>query len=71
MQDTENEEIITIDDLCRALNIGPNAAYRLLNEGQIKAFRIGRVWKIPRLAVHEYIYKQSNLEIPNQVQKKW
>ena len=33
-----------------------------LNEKKIKAFRIGRVWKISRLAVEEFILTQSRLK---------
>ena len=28
---------------------------RLLKEGKIKAFRIGRIWKIPRASLAEYL----------------
>lgn len=59
---TQYEDMITIDDLCGMLSIGRNAAYTLLNTGKIKAFRIGRVWKIPRMAVEEYIMIQSRLK---------
>ena len=55
------EEMITIDDVCDMLSIGRNAAYRLLLAKQIKAFRIGRVWKIPRISVEEYILRQCGL----------
>lgn len=48
-------DILTVEDLCDVLNIGPNAAYQLLNEKAIPAFRIGRRWKIPKEAVVEYI----------------
>lgn len=34
----------------------------LLKENKIKAFRIGKIWKIPRLAVEEFILSQSNLK---------
>lgn len=54
-------ELITLDDLCEALDIGRNAAYRLLNTGAIKGFRINRIWKIPRGALDDYILKQSHL----------
>ena len=56
------EDLITIDDLCEILSIGRNTAYTLLNSKKIKAFRIGRVWKIPRVAVEEFIFSQSNLK---------
>ncbi len=53
----ENVEqpLMTLEELCEALMIGKNAAYRLLKEGKIKAFRIGRIWKIPRSSLMEYL----------------
>lgn len=53
----ENAEqsLMTLEELCDALMIGKNAAYRLLKEGKIKAFRIGRIWKIPRSSLMEYL----------------
>ena len=56
-----NSEIITIDELCEFLMIGKNTAYRLLNSGEIKAFKIGKVWKIPQDAVQKYIFAKSGL----------
>lgn len=58
----ELTDLITIDELCGILSIGRNAAYELLKKEKIKAFRIGKVWKIPKLAVDEYILKQSGLK---------
>lgn len=49
------EDLITIDELCEALMIGKNHAYRLLAEKKIKAFRIGRKWKIPKSSVVNFI----------------
>lgn len=54
-------DLISIDELCTLLSIGRNAAYHLLNTKQIKAFKIGRVWKISRVAVEEFILTQSEL----------
>lgn len=56
-----SENLITIEELCEELMIGRNAAYHLLATGQIRGFRIGRIWKIPREAVSKYIAEQSNL----------
>lgn len=49
------QPLMTLEELCDALMIGKNAAYRLLIEGKIKAFRIGRIWKIPRFSLMEYL----------------
>ena len=54
MENTE-QTLMTLEELCDALMIGKNAAYRLLKEGKIKAFRIGRIWKIPRASLAEYL----------------
>lgn len=48
-------DILTVEELCEVLGIGANAAYQMLNNGAIPAFRIGRRWKVPRDAVKEYI----------------
>lgn len=61
MYNDELSDLITVDELCEWLAIGKNAAYTLLNSGKIKAFRIGRIWKISRAAVVEYIKQESML----------
>ena len=52
-------EILTIEELMELLYIGKNTAYQLLKSGEIKAFRIGKVWKIPRESVNEYITRKT------------
>ena len=53
-----NTSLMTIEDLCEALMVGKNAAYDLLKSGEVKSFRIGRKWKIPRDSLNEYIKRQ-------------
>lgn len=48
-------ELLTIDELCETLMIGKNLAYRLLKENKIKAFRIGKKWKIPKASVETFL----------------
>lgn len=52
------QDLITIEELCEILSVGKNTAYRLLNNGEIPAFRIGRTWKIPRQSVTTFIQKR-------------
>lgn len=61
MYQEEFSDLITIDELCELLSIGRNYAYSPLNSKEIKAFQIGRVWKIPHGAVWEYIKRKSGL----------
>ena len=52
------DDILTIEELCEILMIGRNAAYSLLKDQRIPAFRIGKTWKIPKKALESYILKQ-------------
>ncbi|MDK2933927.1 MAG: hypothetical protein PWP27_1737 [Clostridiales bacterium] len=48
-------EIITVDELIEILFISRNYAYKLLNKGKIKVFRVGRTWRTPRNSLDEFI----------------
>ena len=41
-------EIMKFEEVMEFLSVGKNTLYALLNSGEIQAFRIGKVWKIPR-----------------------
>ena len=44
----QSDDFLTVDEVCELLKIGHNAAYRMLNTGELKAIRNGRVWRIPK-----------------------
>lgn len=52
---TDNNEIMQFGEVMEYLNIGKNTLYGLLKSGELNAFKIGKVWKIPRKSVEEYI----------------
>ena len=54
-------EIYEIEDLCEILKIGKSTAYDLVRKKEIEAFKIRGVWKIPKIAVEEYLKKQARL----------
>ena len=49
------DDLLTTEEACEALKIGKNALYELLDSGKLKGYRNGRVWRIPKVAVREYI----------------
>ena len=59
--DNDATTLITVEEVCESLMIGKNAAYRLLAEGKIKGFRVGRIWKIPRISLNRYIREQCGM----------
>ena len=60
MEPVTQEELITIEEVMKILKIGKNTAYRLLDDNEIEAFRIGNKWKIPRSSVYKYIHAQTH-----------
>lgn len=55
------DDLLTADEACEALKIGKNALYALLADNKLKAYRNGRVWRIPRLSIEEFIRTQAKL----------
>lgn len=57
----EYDDIVTAEEAAGMLRIGMNRIYILLKSGKIKAYREGRVWRISRKAVQEYVLGQGRL----------
>ena len=51
------KDILSVEDLCEILSIGKNTAYRLLKSSEIKSVRIGKVYKIPKEYLINYLKK--------------
>ena len=58
---SDPSDIMTVAEVAAFLGVGKNRIYELLNEGTIKGFRMGRTWKISKLAVEKYIREASGL----------
>lgn len=50
----DENELLSIEQLCDRLFISATTAYKLLQSGEIKAFKVG-TWKIPVKSVNDYI----------------
>lgn len=61
----EYPEIMSVEEACELLRCGRNSLYALLssdNEGnRLRGYRNGRIWKIPKAAVEEYILEKTRL----------
>ena len=56
------DTLITPEEAAELLGCGMNTIYKILKSGKLKAMRIGRIWKIPRRAVQEYIIAESKMK---------
>ena len=48
-------DVMSIDEMCRALSIGKKTGYKLLQTGQIRFLKIGRAYRIPKINLLEYL----------------
>lgn len=54
-------DFMSAKEAMEALGIGKNLMYRLLNDGEIKAVRVGgKVWRISRKSLSEYAKGSNN-----------
>ena len=53
------KDVVTVDELCEMLNISRNLAYRLLNAKQVRSIRVGRVHRIPKSNIIDYLETSS------------
>ena len=56
------DDILDVYTVAIMLCVGRNRIYELLDSGELKGIRIGRVWKIPKEAVEEFIRTGSGLK---------
>ena len=55
------DDVLTVEGACEALKIGYNAIYGLLNTGKLRGYRNGRVWRIPKAALVEFIREMAKM----------
>lgn len=55
------DDVLSVEEACEALKVGHNAIYELLNSGKLKAYKNGRVWRIPKESIKQYILKNARL----------
>ena len=61
-------DLLTKDEACEVLKIGKNALNSLLRSGRLKACRDGRVLRIPKDSLIEFMYGKSDL---NEIIRPW
>lgn len=47
--------VLTAEETARALGISRPLVYALLRSGRIRSLRVGRIFRVPRCALEEYL----------------
>lgn len=54
------DDFLTVDEACEIMKMGHNAMYRMLRSGELKAFRNGRIWRIPKSAIISFTREKTS-----------
>lgn len=54
--------LLTVEEAAALLKVDPKTVYRLINDGQLKAAAIGRVYRIEETDLDDFI-RQSKLKV--------
>lgn len=55
------DDILTIEEIAEILKIGRTQAYRIVRSGNLKGYKEGKDWKIPKQALKQHVISQSHL----------
>lgn len=53
------DDVLTVAEACELLKIGRTSIYPLLASGQLHAFRNGRVWRIAKESVIQFVRQNA------------
>ena len=60
-------DLLSIPEVCQELGMGKSWLYRKLKSGEIPSIKLGRVIKVKRSALEEYLENQALQQAPNAV----
>ena len=55
------DDILTIEDVAEILKIGMTKTYQLVRSGDLKGYKEGKDWRIPKQALREYVISRNRL----------
>lgn len=58
------DDIMTIEEISEALKIGSSQAYKIVRTQQLKGYKEGKDWKIPKTSLIEYVQQKVHSSIP-------
>ena len=48
-------DVVTVNELCEMLDISKKLAYRILDSQDIRSVKVGRIYRIPKAAIIEFL----------------
>jgi excisionase family DNA binding protein len=60
----ENAHYLTVAEVALAMRVSSMTVYRLVHSGELPAVRFGRSYRVPALAVEEYLIAEQHAASP-------
>ena len=54
----ELNDILSFEEFLEYMGIARTLGYKLLTSGEIRGIKVGKVWRIPRNSIEEYVNKK-------------
>jgi len=55
------EQLLTLEQVAEYLNVDKFTVYRLLNDKELPAFKVGNQWRFKRKLIENWLMKNSNV----------
>ena len=55
----QNEKLLSVKDVQEILGISRDTAYRMVRDGEIESYRVGKLYKIKQDSLDNYIRNQK------------
>ena len=56
------EQLLTLEQVAEYLNVDKFTVYRLLNNKELPAFKVGNQWRFKRRMLENWLMKNSNVK---------
>lgn len=56
------EQLLTLEQVAKYLNVDKFTVYRLLNDKELPAFKVGNQWRFKRKLIENWLIKNSNVK---------
>ena len=54
-----DDDVLTLREICDLLRVHPSTVYKLLREGRIPSFRIGKEWRFRKDTIMRWMAEKS------------
>lgn len=54
------DPVLLPEEAAEILRIGMNQMYKILNSGELKAYRVGRTWRVPKESIINYLMEKAH-----------